>query len=116
MKTQRVLWIGIPPSPIWQGLENLQRDVGAGLLALGGEIARRPLWLLGTQVRCLQDSPQYSPRGDRMLLDELAARTEHAAEVLRPRPVAGRVENDTATAIKSTDLASRELGPTLGLV
>jgi hypothetical protein len=50
MKTQRVLWIGIPPSPIWQGLENLQRDVGAGLVALGGEIARRPLWLLGTQV------------------------------------------------------------------
>ena len=96
VETERVLGIGITPSAIRQVLQNRQRHLVAGLIPLGGQIARRPLRFLRAEIRGLQEGAQSASRRDGILLGERTAGTDHAAEILRPGAILCGVKDDTA--------------------
>src|SRR5262249_39637983 len=87
VKAQRVLGISITPPPIWQPCEDLERNIGPRFITLGRQKTRRLLRFLCADIHRLQKGAQRPSGGDRILLNEGPACTEHATEVLRPRSI-----------------------------
>src|SRR5215468_3736635 len=101
MKAERVLGIGITPSAIGQLFEDFKGHVVARLVTFCSKKTRSFLRFDRADICCLEDCAKCPSRRDRIPLDELTARIEHAAEVLRPRAVVRGAQDDTADLLGS---------------
>src|SRR6516162_930289 len=94
IEADRVLRVVFPPSVVWDVLKRLQRIVVARSEAAIDEQPRGTRRLARAKIRRLQDRAHRPLGRDRMPPNKLAIAREHAAEILRPRPVHCRVEDD----------------------
>lgn len=97
VEPDRVLGVVLAP-PVVGGelLHELERELVAGRVLAVDERARHPLWFLGAQVRRLQDRAERPLGRHRVSPNEFPVAADHAAEVLGPRPVCRRVEENVA--------------------
>src|SRR4029077_17126231 len=94
IKPQRVLVIVFAPFVVRNLRECLEGIVVARREAAIDDALRRPGRLVGAQIGGLEDRPQYPLGCDRMVADELPVARQHAAEILRPRPIHRAVDDD----------------------
>jgi len=87
MKAQGIFWIAVSPSRVGQALQNLAPNLVTRLEAPVYKIAGYAVGLPGADVRGLQVCAKRALRSDRVLRDEVPAGGDHAAKILRPRPV-----------------------------
>src|SRR5262245_40532285 len=85
IEAYRVLGVIAAPFRVWDFPHSLKRIVV--WIASVRDDTRGPFRRRRAQVHCLEQGPQRSLGGYRVLAHELAMAGDQAAEVLRPRPV-----------------------------
>src|SRR5208282_2301953 len=96
VEPHRVLGVVLAPFIVGDVADRLQRIVVAGGKAPFDEALRGRRRLAGAEVGGLQNSAQHPFGRDRVIADEFPVAREHAAEILRPRPVHCAVDDNVA--------------------
>src|SRR5215471_13198811 len=82
----------------FQGLQ--QKVIPVSETAIG-DVLRDTLGFAVAEIRCLQDGADRALGGNRVLVNEFPIADQHAAEILRPRTVQGRIDNDVTGGVAS---------------
>src|SRR5215470_2789245 len=96
VEAHRVLWIERSPCPVVQLTDSLAGILVGPRVTTVHDKAGHSLGVPAAQIRPLQDGPHRPLGRHRMLSMELPVRCHHTAEVLRPRTVAARVDENAA--------------------